>query len=134
MIVDYELLLSDAQAVTADAASTQYIDTQVAGKSVNELWLVVNVNTTLDSAGEAGTLSVILQTDDDSAFGSATDLYTSQSFAESVLAAGYNLIKMRLPTSGLERYVRLYYNVNNSDAFTSGKIDAYLTPSVELSY
>jgi len=131
-MIDYQERFSDAQAITVDAASTNYIDTQVAGRAYDEQWLEVMVNTTFDTSGEAGTLVIKLQTDSDSAFGSATDLYTSASFAESALVAGAKLIQMRLP-EGLERYIQLYFDVNNSDAFTAGKVDAYLTGAPRLS-
>jgi hypothetical protein len=132
-MIDYQERFSDAQAITVDAASTNYIDTQVAGRAYDEQWLEVMVNTTFDTTGEEGTLVVKLQTDSASTFDSpATDLYTSASFAESVLVAGTKLIQMRLP-EGLERYIRLYFDVNNSDAFTAGKVDAYLTGAPRLS-
>lgn len=125
-LTDKKLWFSDAQAITADTASTSYIDTQVAGRAVDELWLVVNVNTTFVSTGKAGTLTIKLETDDENTFDGATVLYTSAAIAEASLVAGYNCVKMRLP-DGLNRYIRLHYDENDGDSFTDGKLDAFLT-------
>jgi hypothetical protein len=131
MLMDKELIFSDAQAITADAASTVALDTNYIGRAIEEPWLVVNVETTLDTAGEAGTLVVKLQVDDNASFTSAIDLFTSQSFAEADLASGKNLVKIRLP-EGLEQHIRVYYDVNDADPFTAGKVDAFLVNGVNL--
>lgn len=125
-LTDKKLWFSDAQDITEDAASTSYIDTQVAGRAVDELWLVVNVNTTFVSANKSGTLTIKLETDDGTDFSGATVLYTSAAIPEASLVAGYNCVKMRLP-DGLNRYIHLYYDENDGDSFTAGKLDAFLT-------
>jgi hypothetical protein len=130
-MIDYQERFSDAQAITVDAASINYIDTQVAGRAYDEQWLEVVVNTIFDSAGDAGTLIVKLQTDSDSEFGSPTDLHTSLTYAQADLVAGKMLVQMRLP-EGLDRYIRVYYD-NGTEAFTAGKVDAYLTGAPRLS-
>jgi hypothetical protein len=131
-MIDYQERFSDAQAITVDAASTNYIDTQVAGRAYDEQWLEVVVNTIFDSAGDAGTLIVKLQTDSASTFDSpATDLHTSLTYEQADLVAGKMLVQMRLP-EGLDRYIRVYYD-NGTEAFTAGKVDAYLTGAPRLS-
>jgi hypothetical protein len=132
MLIDKELQFSDAQAITGDAASTDYIDQGAAGDALQgaELYLVVRVHTTLDSAGEAATLTVKLQSDDNSSFSSAKDHFISEAFAESALVAGTELVKMKLPV-GMQRYIRVYYDRGTED-FTSGKVDAFLTPAVDV--
>lgn len=124
-LTDKKLWFSDAQDIAStDVASTSYIDTKVAGRAVDELWLVVNVNTTFTKDTGTPTLTIKLQTDDETTFTEATDLYTSAAIAQTALVAGYNCVKMRLP-DGLNRYIRLYYDV--SGTFTTGKLDAFLT-------
>jgi hypothetical protein len=132
MIIDKELQFSDAQAVTADAASTDHIDQVAAGDALHgsELYLVVRVHTTMDSAGEAATLTIKLQSDDNSSFNSAKDHFISEAFAESALVAGTELVKMKLPT-GMQRYIRVYYDRGTED-FTAGKVDAFLTPTADV--
>jgi len=127
------LVFSDAQAITVDSAclTQPYVDTLAPGRAIEELWLVVNVETAFASANSTGTLAIQLQTDDNSSFTTPTNLFTSQIFAVAALTAGKNLVKMRLP-EGLERYIRVYYD-NATEAFTAGKVDAYLDTSVMLS-
>lgn len=126
MIIDKTLMFSDAQAITADAASTNVIDLGAdRDLGVSEgLWVCGVVTTTLDSAGEAATLTVSLQTDSDSAFGSATALHTTAALAEAVLVAGYFFLKIKLPQV-TERYLRLYYDRGTED-FTGGTVTAWL--------
>ena len=129
MIIDTQLEMSNAQALTATAASTNLIDTSVAGDAVDELYLVVQVSTTLASAGKAATLDIILQTDSAVGFGTATTLATCPRIAEATLVAGYRCWAIRIP-SGAKRYLRMYYTVGTEN-FTSGNIDAFLTMDVQ---
>ncbi len=131
MLLDDQLILSKAQAITEDAASEYYIDTQAAGRAIDELWLVVQVQTTFDSEGEAGTLTISLRTAAAAAYGALTTpttLFTTAAIAEESLVAGYQCLKMKLPP-GLLRYIDLYYDENDGDSFTAGKLDAFLTPT-----
>lgn len=129
MILDGKLCFSDAQAVTADAASTNYLDLSAAtniGKG-EPLCVVFTVDTTFDTAAEGGTLDITLQTDTEITFGSATTIATATQIAEATLVAGMTPVVLPIPPFyTAEQYLRVYYNVNNSDAFTAGKINAYL--------
>ena len=75
MIHDTELVFSDAQDETSVAAhaSDNIIDLTTAGDAIDSLWLVVAVQTTVTSEGNA-TVTYALQTDSDSAFGTAETL------------------------------------------------------------
>lgn len=130
MFVDADLVLSDAQAITSTnaTASTNVIDLNVTGRKIrSDAKLVCMVNTTFDSTEEDATLTVVLETDDDEAFGSATTLWTSATIAEATLVAGYKLLERELGDyeGFLERYVRLTYQCG-THAMTSGKVDAYI--------
>ncbi len=129
MILDTALAFSTAQDLTADAASESYLDLSVArniGKG-EPMAAVVFVSTTLDTAAEGGTLDVTVQTDDNTGFNSPTTIATAPQRAESTLAAGCNPIVIPIPTFyTAEQYMRLYYNVNNADAFTSGAVEPSL--------
>lgn len=141
MILDYHLKLSDAQAITASAASTSYIDTTVAGMAVDdELYLVASVNTAFDSQNDTATLTIAIQADNDEAFGSATTLYTSPAFTVAALVAGFQAIKIRMPiatqaaagtTATAERYLRAYYTVGTEN-FNAGKLDLFLVRSPDI--
>lgn len=125
MIIDYENQFSDAQAVTASAASTNSIDLKTGGDALaRELELVVRVDTTADSAGDAATITIALQTDDNSSFSSAKTLFTTAAIAQASAVAGAELVKVKVPL-GCERYLRVYYTIGTED-LTAGKFDAFL--------
>ena len=68
MIIDADLVLSDAQAITSTnaKASDNVIDLNVTGRKIrSDAKLVCMVNTTFDSTEEDATLTVVLETDDD---------------------------------------------------------------------
>lgn len=134
MIIDYENTLSDAQEVTASAASTNSIDlrdtTGDFGIS-DKLFLVLRVDTAAEASGSA-TVAFSVQCDDDSAFGSPKTLLTTAAVAKATLVAGYRPLVTKIP-QGCERYLRVYYTVA-SGPLTAGKFDAFLTPDVQASY
>ncbi len=127
MILDDHLYMSDAQNLaTKDAAtaSTDYIDTTVAGNAGQPLWLVCRVETAFACAGSNPTLDVALQSDSASTFETAVTHWSAATIAEATLVDEYTICKMPLP-DGLGRYIRMLYTP--SAAFNSGKIDAFLT-------
>jgi len=110
MIIDYNLQFSDAQSVTADAASTNIIDLG-SDRDIGvgeEMKIALNFDVAM--GGSSPTLAVLVQTDDNSSFSSATTVLTSRSIADA--AIGDQLV-LGLPDTN-ERYVRLYYDVGGS--------------------
>jgi hypothetical protein len=132
MILDGDLKLSAAQALTATAASTSVLDLTAAGDAISpELWAVVRVGTALDSTEEDATLTVALESDSASDFSTnSTKIVHAQTaaIAEASCTANTILWKIKLPP-GLQRYVRFYYTVGVHD-FTGGTVDAFLTYDV----
>ncbi len=122
MIIDKNLVMSDAQAITSSVASS-YIDTLAAGDAVAPgARLKVQVNTPFTTDDDA-TLTVSLQTADNSSFNNATTLCASATLAvTSIDAAGDNVIDIQIPF-GVERYLQTYYAVGTG-TFTAGKIDS----------
>lgn len=126
MILDKLLMFSEAQAVTATAASTDVIDLgPLKGTrrdiGVGEpLELFVNVNTTAAAAG-AATVNITLQTSPDNS--TWTTLASSGELALSALAAGKRVVSQKVP-QGVLRYLRLNYTVTTgpltAGAFTAG--------------
>lgn len=114
-------------ALTATRASTNVIDLRgFADSAIGcPLYVYVQVNTALTSGGSS-TLTVAIQTDDNSSFSSATTLFTTGSIAKASLVAGYRILSVALP-EGCERYIRLNYTVGTAD-FTAGTITAELIP------
>lgn len=130
MILDKFLVFSDAQAVTASAASDSIIDLGGAGDAVgSELFFCVRVDTDAASTGSA-TVTFALQTDSVSTFGSAVTLYASAAIAKASLVAKAEPVKVKIPV-GAKRFLRGYYTVGTAD-LSAGKFDAFLTPMPKI--
>ncbi len=129
MIIDKDLTLSSEQAVTASAASTNYIDQGGAGDAYGqELYLVVQCQETATSAGSS-TVTITVETDDNTSFSSATTVYRSEAIAKASVVDNAELVKIRLP-KGLERYFRVYYTVAVAN-LSAGKFNAFLVCDVK---
>lgn len=146
MIKDYMHVLSDAQALTASAISTNVLNLGSKGDALNEeLWLIIRQGTLLNSSGDGATLTIDLRGSNVSA-ADITSTHTHHfpgpvlgtqvlTFTEANLAsAGANseIVKMRLPL-GLPRWICLYYTVSGEN-FTSGTIDAFLVKDPEVRF
>ncbi len=130
MYIDKEHEFSDAQAVTTAEAtdSTNTIDLGAAGDADSELFLVVQVDTTVSSTGNA-TVTFALQTSAAADFDPATTLWQSAAIAKATLVAGYEVAKLRLPR-GLKRYLKLVITPA-VEALNAGKFTAFLTPNID---
>ena len=131
MFLDKDLVMSDAQVITAQSAtpSSDIIDLGVTGRNIrNSAKVICRVaGEAFDSSGDNVTLAVVLETDDDVNFGSATALWTSATLAQATLVAGYTIFEADLSgyDDKLERYIRFTYQCGTADA-TKGKIDAFV--------
>jgi hypothetical protein len=131
MIIDANLVLSDNQAITASAASTNVIDLGATGTPVGhaaalvadlgKLEDVCMIATVTETFATLTSLTVSLETSDDNATFREVASKTSLAAA---LTAGTQL---KFPSEVIEgadgRYLRLNYTVNGADA-TAGKIFA----------
>lgn len=124
MILDAQNLFSDAQAITAAAASTNIIDLGSARNiGVGEpLLIFVTIDTTFADTGSNSTLTVALEGDSTTSFtpdGSQT-LFTIPALA----AAGNKYFARISPEmAGNYRYIRLYFTPNNGD-LSAGAVTA----------
>lgn len=137
MITDKQLMFSEGQALTASAASTNIIDFG-ASKNISagqELFYFIRTSVNADYTSTNETYAVKFETDDDSAFGSATNNGgPNLTYADLVTT---NLIIGRVPFTAKERYMRMYWtlggttpsvtvyaglclNIRNTDLFASG--------------
>jgi hypothetical protein len=134
MILDDTLVLSDAQAITADAASTNIIDLGAAGTAYGHSAAVrrdVGIGTHIplllivtEAFNTLTSLTVIVQVDNDAAFGSPKEVARSAAIPLASLVAGYTFpFPAELPEGTDERYLRLYYDVTGSNPST-GKVTA----------
>jgi len=122
-IIDRQNLFSDGQVLSAagTAASTDTIDLQplysgIGGSNTardlgvgEDIYLQVNVS---GVSGTSPTLTVALQTDDNSSFTSATTLYTSSAVA--LPASGGQVLIVCLPYGDYEKFLRLNYTLGGT--------------------
>lgn len=126
MILDKLLMFSEAQAVTATAASTDVIDLGPIDGTRRDIGVgtplefFVNVNTAATAAG-AATVNIQLQTSPDNA--TWTTLFDSSALALAALTAGKRVVSVKVP-QGVLRYLRVNYSVATgpltAGAFTAG--------------
>lgn len=127
MIIDSLGLLSNKQAITASAASTNVIDTGTTkdigpGNPVQVLFQVTEAFNNLTS------LALAIQTATDEAFTSPITL-VNQTVLLASLAVGYkaNLV---IP-KGAKRYIRAYYTVTGT-APTTGKVYTAIVETAQM--
>ncbi|MGJ5032272.1 Bbp16 family capsid cement protein [Bradyrhizobium sp. HKCCYLS2038] len=130
MIFDLQTLLSNAQAITASAASTNIIDlgpiapggiVRDIGKG-REVPLRIQV---VEAFNNLTSLTIDIQTDDNTGFSSPATVI-SRTIPLAQLTAGYVDVIEEFTRKTNERYVRLNYTVTGT-APTTGKITAGVT-------
>jgi hypothetical protein len=136
MIRDQQNMFSRSQAITADAISEHVIDLEPNGgpnltKNIgagNPLYLHILVMTTLTDADGTPTLTVTLESDDNTTLSSATVHATvATAVTEATLVAGYWIAQgYALPAGNYQRYLGLRYTTNTAD-FDGGTVSAWLS-------
>ena len=127
MLLDQQALFSAAQAITATAASTNVIDTG-SNKDVGKYGAIPLLTQVVEGFNNLTSLTVTVQTDDNSAFSSAADVL-SMTIPLASLVLGYKSPVITLPMK-MERYIRLNYTVTGT-APTTGKVTAGITGGVQ---
>ncbi len=127
MLLDQQVLFSAAQAITATAASTNVIDTG-SNKDVGKYGDIPLLIQVVEGFNNLTSLTVTVQTDDNSAFSSAADVL-SMTIPLASLVLGYKSPVITLPMK-MERYIRLNYTVTGT-APTTGKVTAGITGGVQ---
>lgn len=136
MIFDKLTLLSDQQAITATAVSTNIYDSGANGTVYgassaiardhgkgNPIPFLIQVT---ENFATNTSLTITLETDDNASFSSATVVATTGVIAVASLVAGYQAQINYIPLRTNERYFRLNYTIGGSNA-TTGKITAGIT-------
>ena len=130
MLLDLENLFSDNQAITADAASTNIIETKGIFKDgANGTPLLIQVT---EDFATLTSLNIQVQTAEDEAFTTPVTLTETGAIAAATLKAGY-VAPINFIPKGNKGYMRLYYDVTGSNA-TAGKITAGIVAGDEGSY
>ena len=127
MLLDQQALFSAAQAITATAASTNVIDTG-SNKDVGKYGDIPLLIQVVEGFSNLTSLTVTVQTDDNSAFSSAADVL-SMTIPLASLVLGYKSPVITLPMK-MERYIRLNYTVTGT-APTTGKVTAGIIGGVQ---
>lgn len=114
MFIDNQTVLSDAQALTASAASTNILDLKAAGYlgAGEPLAVVIWVDVAADGTTGDETYVAKLQSDDGEAFGSATDLPNKTVTIPRTTAVAGSVYVIDLdPADITEQYLRVYYTL-----------------------
>jgi len=141
MIFDNTLLLSDQQAITADAASTNTIDLIATGSPFGGAPIVKDVGRTAnvplaivvtEAFNNLTSLQVQVQTSPDNS--TWTTIVSGMSVPLGTLTSGYSFkVIDSLPEGTSARYVRLYYDITGT-APTTGKITAGVVAARQSNY
>jgi hypothetical protein len=130
MYVDALLLFSDAQAITAAAASTSSIDLSAVRDvgTGEDLYVVVTCDVAMTDGSSDSTLAVAIEGDSTTTF---TPDYTRTLFTFSALsAAGTVKIAKLSPGDVNLRYLQLMYTPANGN-LTTGSFTAFITSQVD---
>jgi hypothetical protein len=142
MIIDNSLVLSDNQAITASASSTNVIDMGAMGTTAYNDQLLqqhlgrgMKVPLLVQVTEDFATLtSLTITLRQSSANNMASpDSLISQTIPVAKLKKGFKLNIDKLPAEITKRYVDLSYTVTGSDA-TAGKVFASIVSAVEDAY
>ena len=135
MILDELNEFADATALptsgTGAALVGDVIDLGVNPNDVEGMYLVIQVDTAVTSAGSA-TVAFALASDAQAAIavdGSATTHFATSAIAKATLVAGYRVAAVALPKGPYERYLGIITTVGTA-ALTAGKINAFLTNNI----
>lgn len=139
MIIDAFNELSDAQAVTSTALSTNCIDLGPVTDNVlrdigtgTNLYAFIRTNTAATDSGSDATLTVTIESDSDVNLSTSTTVHVSTgalAFA-TFSPAGTVLFAGPLPAGSYERYLAVRYTVA-SGPLTAGNFDAFITHDID---
>lgn len=128
-MIDSSHLLSDSQALTETADSTNSVDfSSDRDMGRGEPWaMVMVVETAADTADADETYAIALETDSDSAFGSATTIYSETLTAANLTAGSQHIFPLGVSN---ERYVQAVYTLGGTTP--SVTVSTYLTPLCDV--
>jgi len=129
MLIDAQEQFSNAQALTATVASTNVVDLGVDGDvgfGIGEpMDIVIQLDVAADDTTGNETYTAALQTDDDSAFGSAVQIGGTVTIAAGDVAGTRYFIPIPAAKE-MDRYVRVYYTLGGTTPTVT--VTSYLMP------
>ena len=133
MYVDSQLQFSDAQAVTAAAASTNYLNLSAVRDvgTGRDLYVVVSVQTTLEDGGSNTGTDVYLRGDSDGSSFTPDGSQLLFSFDDGDVAGTVKFAKIDPGSLATQyQYVQLYFDPQGAN-LTAGKFDAFITTDIQ---
>lgn len=125
MLLDQHLMMSDAQTLTATAASSEIIDQGGKGDAHNRLIALCKVNAAFEGLTK---LKVELQSAKTADFANAKSVISAE-FAAADLTGDACLFKTVLPM-GSQRFLRGYYTVTGTA--TAGSVSLFITDEADM--
>ena len=126
MLLDQNLVFSDAQALRATGASTNVVDLTAAGDAApGRLVVIAHADTAFAGATQ---VVVALQTATKADFSDAATLGSVTLSGTQLADTEKNLFAMGIPV-GMKRYVRIYYTVTGT--VTAGNITCFVADITE---
>lgn len=131
MILDKQLQLATAQAVTASANSTNYVDLTAASEIGHaELYVAITCDVAATAAG-AATVQFQLLNDASSGFGTANNiLVQSDAIPKAKLTVGMDPIFLPIPPGCDKQYVALNFNVGTGP-LTAGSFSVNIVDNAQ---
>jgi hypothetical protein len=138
MILDERNEFCDATALNTGGAASYLIGDVIDlegttqdlnGAAITDLYFVIRVDTSTDSANDTATAAFHLASDAQEAIavdGTATYHISTAAIVSTVLVAGYEVVRQALPSGNYERYLGVL-QTTAVQAFTAGKVNAFLT-------
>lgn len=128
MYIDKNLQVSNEQAVTASAASTDAIDFGQTNPNVGMDGTSKMAITVDEAATAAGAATVTISVQDSADNSSFADVAVTVAIPKATLVAGYQHV-IPMPTK-LRRYCRVYYTVATGP-LTAGKFSAQIVEGIQ---
>ncbi len=122
MLIDKNLIFSDAQAITATANSTNEIDCGEANANLGAGWPLIINFVIEESFATLTSLTISLR--HGASTGPTTSLVSLAAITATKLTKGAYVPEIMIPSQHL-RYLALLYTVSGNDA-TAGKITAFI--------
>jgi len=127
MILDAQLLFSDAQALTATAVSTNVVDFSADRDPGvgEEMAVVIQLDVAADAGNSDETYVAAIQTDDNESFSSAATVASITITRGD--AAGTRYVSLLPKSTLVERYIRISYTLGGTTP--TATVTAFLVPA-----
>lgn len=139
MLLDNDLVFANEQAITATAASTNYYDTGPlftgnTGRDLgvtSEIYFAISVDVAMTDSGSDSTITVSLETDDNTSFASIATVATLVTIPALTAAGTKYFVKVPVATTvPYERYLQIKFTTTNGN-LTTGSFTVALVKNID---